>query len=593
MAALDWVYQARAESLLSVDDLVGNLINTLTATNQLNNTYVVFTSDNGYHLGQFRLAGGKQSPYEEDVHLPLFIRGPGIAPGITIPHLVANIDIAPTFAELAGLSLTNTSVIPTSIDGRSFKSVLLSGGASISTDAHRQAFLIEKVIDGDDAAHIPTPFVRFTEGNQSADLWPNWRSYPDGGNPDVLSILGRGSSAGAPLAQGFSVNGAPVPFSINLDPYGVSPLLADQTYLTPLFDYSSSFTSNNGGNSPAWSPLGWSAGSFGSVSGPGGQLAVAQAVPNSNGTLISFTGEALATTLAVALAGYGNNKGAGFQDLYANFLSANSGGPVDALGNGILGALNVAGASEGSTWFWGAPYAAAFATYPNGTRIASTTNVTAGSAASSAAKTWLVSGGFNAGLNGAPNPYAGLANAANAAAGAFGGVDPFGINAAGFGNSNLKVDYQTVQGFNYPSPYYAIRVISSRYNLKYIEFPTGVELYDFSGSVSGTPDPWEINNVYSLAPPALKLLLASNLEQLKICKGNGNLAGAPVGPNSLSCLLANVPGFTAGGSAVAPPPSTPAALLPCSSGTAVRGSFSLAAAIIMAVAARLLLRVPL
>ena len=57
--ALDWIYQLRAESLLSYDDLVGNLINTLTDTNQLSNTYVIFTSDNGYHFGQFRLASGK------------------------------------------------------------------------------------------------------------------------------------------------------------------------------------------------------------------------------------------------------------------------------------------------------------------------------------------------------------------------------------------------------------------------------------------------------------------------------------------------------------------------------------------------------
>lgn len=58
--------------------------------------FVIFTSDNGYHLGQHRMAGGKQSPYDEDIHLPLFIRGPGVPAGVSIPHLVAN--SAPPYA---------------------------------------------------------------------------------------------------------------------------------------------------------------------------------------------------------------------------------------------------------------------------------------------------------------------------------------------------------------------------------------------------------------------------------------------------------------------------------------------------------------
>jgi hypothetical protein len=63
--------------------------------------------------------------------------------------------------------------------------------------------------------------------------------------------------------------------------------------------------------------------------------------------------------------------------------------------------------------------------------------------------------------------------------------------------------------------------------------------------VSGTPDPWQLNNVYSAVPPGLKLALAANLEQLKICRGNGNIAGGVTPPTSVSCILANVPAFTA------------------------------------------------
>jgi hypothetical protein len=111
--------------------------------------------------------------------------------------------------------------------------------------------------------------------------------------------------------------------------------------------------------------------------------------------------------------------------------------------------------------------------------------------------------------------------------------------------------------FNYPSPYYALRVISSKYNLKYIEFPSGMELYDFDGAVSGHADPYETTNVYHLADVHLKLLLATTLEGLKVCKGNGGTGGAQPGPVAVSCLVAGVPAFTAPSSPPKPPAVPP------------------------------------
>ena len=507
--AMDWVYQSRAEALLSYDDLVGAAIAALAASGQLNNTYIVFTSDNGYHLGQFNLAGGKQSPYEEDVHLPLFIRGPGITPGSTIPHLVANIDLAVTFADLAGINVRNTTAIPTPVDGRSFKDVLLSGGASTPPDAFRQGFLIEKVITGDDYFHIPTPFVRYTEGNASADLWSTWRSYPQGGFPYGASVFGAQAANGV---AGANAAGS------NANTGGVSPYPALQTSAS----LGTRYAAFANGNSPAWDRLG-NAGNPAANGSPGWAA---------NG---AFPAEPVWTTLAVALTGYANNKGATFEDLYANAVSAANGGPVDALGNGILGALNTAGSSEGSTWWWGAAYAVNYGVFRNGSSLVSPTPP-AYLAPTTAAAAWL-NASFTP-LNPALLP-AGWAPVAggNAAVSPF--VDP------AHGEGGVKVDYQTVTGFNFPSPYYGLRLISSLYNLLYVEFPTGFELYDLAGSVSGTPDPWQLSNVYSAAPPALKLALAANLEQLKICKGNGNLAGGATAASSVSCVLANVPAFTA------------------------------------------------
>ena len=77
-AAIDRLYQRRLESLQAVDRGVANLIATLRSLHALHNTYVVFTSDNGFHLGQHRLPAGKETPYDTDIRVPLAMRGPGI-----------------------------------------------------------------------------------------------------------------------------------------------------------------------------------------------------------------------------------------------------------------------------------------------------------------------------------------------------------------------------------------------------------------------------------------------------------------------------------------------------------------------------------
>ena len=69
-AKIDQRYRKRIQSLQAVDRGLGQLISTLKKNGQLDNTYIVFTSDNGFHLGNHRLPQGKQTAYEEDVHLP-------------------------------------------------------------------------------------------------------------------------------------------------------------------------------------------------------------------------------------------------------------------------------------------------------------------------------------------------------------------------------------------------------------------------------------------------------------------------------------------------------------------------------------------
>lgn len=135
MSQIDEVYRARLRSLQAVDEMLTRLVVALTETGELERTYIFFTSDNGYHLGQHRLHKGKNLPYEEDIRVPLIVRGPGVLPGRVVEHFALNIDLAPTLAELAGVSPPNV------VDGRSLAALLT--GHQPATEDWRQAFLVE------------------------------------------------------------------------------------------------------------------------------------------------------------------------------------------------------------------------------------------------------------------------------------------------------------------------------------------------------------------------------------------------------------------------------------------------------------------
>ncbi|XP_052802296.1 N-acetylglucosamine-6-sulfatase-like isoform X1 [Mya arenaria] len=114
----DDIFRRRWRTLQSVDDMVEDIVQTLKQKNLLDNTYIVFSSDNGYHLGQFGLPYDKRQLYEFDIRVPLMVRGPGIKPNQTSNKIVANIDLAPTF-----LDLVDRTVLP-NVDGLSFRPYL-------------------------------------------------------------------------------------------------------------------------------------------------------------------------------------------------------------------------------------------------------------------------------------------------------------------------------------------------------------------------------------------------------------------------------------------------------------------------------------
>uniref|UniRef100_A0A8D0MS68 N-acetylglucosamine-6-sulfatase n=1 Tax=Sus scrofa TaxID=9823 RepID=A0A8D0MS68_PIG len=116
---LDNAFRKRWQTLLSVDDLVEKLVKRLEFNGELNNTYIFYTSDNGYHTGQFSLPIDKRQLYEFDIKVPLLVRGPGVKPNQTTKMLVANIDLGPTILDIAGYNLNKTQM-----DGMSFLPIL-------------------------------------------------------------------------------------------------------------------------------------------------------------------------------------------------------------------------------------------------------------------------------------------------------------------------------------------------------------------------------------------------------------------------------------------------------------------------------------
>ena len=118
MTAIDRDFRKRAQSVLAVDKMIGDLRAAAAAIGQETNTYFVFSSDNGYHMGEHRLMPGKMTAFDMDIHVPLIVTGPGGPGGRIAEEITENIDLCPTFAELAG------APVPPSVDGRSLVPLL-------------------------------------------------------------------------------------------------------------------------------------------------------------------------------------------------------------------------------------------------------------------------------------------------------------------------------------------------------------------------------------------------------------------------------------------------------------------------------------
>jgi arylsulfatase A-like enzyme len=127
----------RQRTILAIEDGVGEILKALRETGQLDNTILIFTSDNGYFYGEHGLSVERRLAYEESIRLPLLVRYPRvIKPGTVRDEFALNIDLAPTLLSLTGVT------VPANMQGRSL-APLLSG----ARPAWRNSFLVEYYSD--------------------------------------------------------------------------------------------------------------------------------------------------------------------------------------------------------------------------------------------------------------------------------------------------------------------------------------------------------------------------------------------------------------------------------------------------------------
>jgi arylsulfatase A-like enzyme len=104
---VDNIFRNRLRCVMSIDEMLGSIRKLVNETGISRHTYIFFTSDNGYHLGDYSMVQGKQTPFDIDIRVPLIAYGPNVAKGKWQQAIVSNIDLAPTFAALAGTHLTS------------------------------------------------------------------------------------------------------------------------------------------------------------------------------------------------------------------------------------------------------------------------------------------------------------------------------------------------------------------------------------------------------------------------------------------------------------------------------------------------------
>jgi N-acetylglucosamine-6-sulfatase len=185
IAQIDAAFRKRAQAVEAVDDLIAQLQAALARNGVAGDTYIFFSSDNGYHMGDHRLMPGKMTAFETDIRVPLIVTGPDVVPGQQVAHIAENIDLFPTFLRLGHAS------VPPRVDGVSLLPLLRGQNVPV----WRDAALVEH--------HGPD----FNAGDPDAP-------QPGSGNPTTYEALRLPGSTYVEYA-----NGEREYYDVTVDPY--------------------------------------------------------------------------------------------------------------------------------------------------------------------------------------------------------------------------------------------------------------------------------------------------------------------------------------------------------------------------------------
>ncbi len=170
-------YRSRLSSIKAVDDGIKTLIDTLKSTKQLDNTIIVFTSDNGWLQGEHRIPGDKYLPYEESIRVPFVIRGPGIPANRQVTSLVSNVDFAATLIDAAKAT-----------SGRTLDGVSLLGAAKGTTTPASRAIGLEATAPLFADASMPQQWDQSYKGVRT-DQWKYIEWAGDFGEKELYNLV--------------------------------------------------------------------------------------------------------------------------------------------------------------------------------------------------------------------------------------------------------------------------------------------------------------------------------------------------------------------------------------------------------------------
>eukprot|EP01084_Bolivina_argentea_P266119 451260_1 len=175
---MDQLYRDRLRAMLSVDDFIYALDETLDRWDIKDNTYVIFLSDNGYHMGQWRIPCDFRNIYETDIRVPWWIRGPGIKAKSSMKQIVSNVDIAPTIYDLAGIQIDRETE---AVDGKNFTKFLFEQTEKHDGSDWRDMLLLEYIWHDNKTFH------------DYAIWFPNETDYNYNKKPPLTNDLGEKS----------------------------------------------------------------------------------------------------------------------------------------------------------------------------------------------------------------------------------------------------------------------------------------------------------------------------------------------------------------------------------------------------------------